>query len=154
MIKDHDKVHGFAEYSRKTAFLCSRRIPAFAVLKCYDWAVEQRESGICVISGFHSPMEKDVLHYLLKGSQPLILALARGLKKRMEPELKKALNQGRLLIITPFDSKVKRAAEKTAETRNKMMIALADRIVIGFASPGGKTEKLLKHTDKPVSRII
>ncbi len=36
----------------KTAFLCSRKISAGIVLKCYDWAVELRESGKCVISGF------------------------------------------------------------------------------------------------------
>ncbi len=36
----------------KTAFLCSRKIPASAVLKCYDWAIEQREAGNCIISGF------------------------------------------------------------------------------------------------------
>ncbi len=27
----------------KTAFLCSRQVPAGAVLKCYDWAIAQRE---------------------------------------------------------------------------------------------------------------
>jgi hypothetical protein len=27
----------------KTAFLCSRKVPASVVLKCYDWAIEQRE---------------------------------------------------------------------------------------------------------------
>jgi len=35
-----------------------------------------REAGRCVISGFHSPIEQDVLHYLLKGKQPVIMALA------------------------------------------------------------------------------
>lgn len=30
----------------KTAFLCSRKVPASIVLKCYDWAIEQRENGI------------------------------------------------------------------------------------------------------------
>src|SRR3990167_4344702 len=92
----------------KTAFLCSRKCPADIVLKSYDWAIEQREKGVCVISGFHSKIEKDVLHYLLKGSQPIILALARGLKKRLEPELKEALDNKRLLLITPFSEKVKR----------------------------------------------
>jgi len=29
----------------KTAFLCSRKIPASLVLKCYDWAVNKKESG-------------------------------------------------------------------------------------------------------------
>ena len=38
----------------KTAFLCSRVVPASIVLKSYDWAIEQRKAGKCVISGFHS----------------------------------------------------------------------------------------------------
>ncbi len=53
----------------KTAFLCSRNVSASVVLKCYDWATEQRDAGHCVISGFHSQLEKDVLHFLLKGTQ-------------------------------------------------------------------------------------
>lgn len=67
---------------KKTAFLCSRKIPAQAVLTCYDWAIQQRENNKCVISGFHSKIEKDVFHYLAKGSQPIIMALPRGLKTR------------------------------------------------------------------------
>ena len=90
----------------KTAFLCSRQVPASVVLKCYDWAIAQREAGRCVISGFHSKIEKDVLHYLLKGDQPIIVALARGLKKRLEPELRDVLSKNRLLVVTPFDEKV------------------------------------------------
>ena len=38
----------------KTAFLCSRKIPAGIVLKCYDWAIVQRDAGKCVVGGFHS----------------------------------------------------------------------------------------------------
>ena len=118
----------------KTAFLCSRKVPASAVLKCYDWATEQREKGNCIISGFHSQIEKDVLHYLLKGKQPIILALSRGLKEKLEPEFEKPLQQNRLLIITPFEQSVKRIS---AQTRNQLMIGLADNIVVGFASAGG-----------------
>jgi hypothetical protein len=138
----------------KTAFLCSRKVPASVVLKCYDWAIEQREKGVCVISGFHSQIEKDVLHYLLKGKQPIILALARGLKEKLEPEFEKPLEQGRLLIITPFDKSIKRVTEQTAATRNKLMIDLADQITIGYASPGGQLEELLKGTEKSVTKIV
>ena len=137
----------------KTAFLCSRKVPASAVLKCYDWAIEQREKGNCIISGFHSQLEKDVLHYLIKGKQPIIIALARGLKEKLEPEFQKPLEQGRLLIITPFDKKVKRVTEQTAATRNKMMIELADNITVGYASAGGQLEKLLNQTDKKIDQI-
>jgi len=138
----------------KTAFLCSRSITASAVLKCYDWAIAQREAGNCIISGFHSQLEKDVFHYLLKGNQPIIIALARGLKEKIEPELIKPLEQGRILIISTFEKSVKRVTEQTAEIRNKMMIELADSITIGYASEGGKLESILKTTKKGIIRLV
>ena len=138
----------------KTAFLCSRQVPASVILKCYDWAIVQREKGNCVIGGFHSQIEKDVLHYLLKGKQPIILALARGLKEKLEPEFEKPFEQGRLLIITPFDKSVKRVSSQNAQTRNQIMTTLADQIAIGYASPGGQLEELLKGLEKPINKII
>ena len=138
----------------KTAFLCSRTIPASAVLKCYDWAIAQREVGNCIISGFHSQLEKDVFHYLLKGNQPIIIALARGLKEKIEPELIKPLEEGRILIISPYDKTVKRVTEQTAEIRNRMMIELADNITVGYASEGGKLESILKTTVKEIIRLV
>lgn len=134
----------------KTAFLCSRKVPASVVLKCYDWAIAQREAGNCVISGFHSQIEKDVLHYLLKGEQPIILVLARGLKKKVELEFEQPLNDGRMLIISPFESSVTRASEVTAATRNKLMIELGDELYIGYASAEGSLDKLLTG----VTRIV
>ena len=137
----------------KTAFLCSRKVPASVVLKCYDWAIEQREKGHCIISGFHSQIEKDVLHYLLKGQQPIILALARGIKEKFEPKFQKAIDEKRLLVITPFDKSVKRVTKKTAQTRNQLMIGLADNITVGYASKGGQLEELLKQTNKTITKI-
>ncbi len=138
----------------KTAFLCSRDVPASVVLKCYDWAIAQRNAGHCIISGFHSQIEKDVLHYLLKGTQPIIVALARGLKEKIDPELIKPLEKGRILIISPYNKTVKRVTEHTAEIRNKMMIELADDITVGYASEGGKLETLLKTTVKEIIRLV
>ncbi len=128
----------------KAAFLCSRKVPANVVLKCYDWAIAQREAGNCVISGFHSQIEKDVLHYLLKGKQPIIVAMARGLKQKLELELQQPIDEGRLLIITPFDEAVKRVTEKTAAVRNQMMIELADKVVVGYRATGGLIEKQIE----------
>ncbi|HAB51355.1 MAG TPA: DNA-binding protein [Ignavibacteriales bacterium] len=139
---------------QKTAFFCSRSIPASAVLKCYDWAIQQREAGNCVISGFHSQLEKDVFHYLLKGNQAIIIAVARGLKEKIEPDLIKPLEQGRILLISPFDKTVKRVTVQTAEIRNIMMIELADNITVGYASEGGKLESILKTTEKEIIRLV
>ena len=138
----------------KTAFLCSREIPASVVLKCYDWAIEQRNQGNCVISGFHSKIEKDVFHYLLAGTQPVIMALARGMKEKIEAELKAAVDAERLLLVTPFENSVKWVTEETAERRNRVMIELADEIVVGYASKGGMLEKLIAGVkDKRIIRI-
>jgi hypothetical protein len=137
----------------KTAFLCSREIPASIVLKCYDWAITQREQGNCIIGGFHSKIEKDVLHYLLKGDQPIIVAMARGLKYRIEPELNSELKKGRLLIISPFGKEVKRITSETATTRNQLMIDLAANIAAGFIRKGGNLDKLLKQSEKVITII-
>lgn len=136
---------------KKTAFLCSRQIPANIVLKCYDWAIEQREKGNCIISGFHSQIEKDVLHYLLKGKQPVIIALARGLKQKLEPELIKPFEQGRLLIVSPFPKEIKRVTAETATIRNNFMIEIADNITVGYVKEDGILHKNLASCKKSIT---
>ncbi len=132
------------------AFLCSRQVPASTVLRCYDWAIAQREAGNCVIGGFHSTIEKDVLHYLLKGKQPIIVVLARGLKRKIEPVFKKPIDEGRLLIVSPFEADEDRVTSKTAEIRNKMMIELANHITVGYVRKTGHLEALLAGSGKEI----
>jgi predicted Rossmann fold nucleotide-binding protein DprA/Smf involved in DNA uptake len=133
--------------AHKTAFLCSRKCPADIIVKSYDWAIEQRKNGNCVISCFHSRIEKDVFQILLKGKQPIILALARGMKKRWEPEIKTALEQNRLLIISPFDESVRRISSDQAAMRNRLVLDLADEIRIAHAIRGGTLDTLISHFD-------
>ena len=138
--KDILKIH-------KTAFLCSQKVPAEFIIKSYDWAKEQRNKGVCVICGNHSQIEKDVFEILLKGKQPLILALARGMKKRWDPGVLKALSEKRLLVISPFGEKEKRVTRDQAAIRNKLIIALADTIVVGYMSKGGLLEQILSQPE-------
>ena len=138
----------------KIAFLCSQKCPASIVLKSYDWAIAQREAGKCVMSGFHSKIEKDVLHYLLKGQQPIILALARGLKSKIEPKIQQAIGENRLLIVTPFDKSVKRITSETATRRNEFMAELADELFVAYASPSGKLEALISQNLTKGKRIL
>ena len=49
----------------KVGFLCLRKVPAEIILKTYEWAIEQRDKGICIVSGFHSKIEKDIFHYFI-----------------------------------------------------------------------------------------
>ena len=68
----------------KTAFLAASTIPPDMVLKCYDWAVSMANEGQCVISGFSSHLEREVLHFLMKGRCPIILVLARQMYKHTQ----------------------------------------------------------------------
>ena len=128
----------------KTVFLCSRRVPAMTVLKSYDWAKEQRKMGSCIVCGIHSQIERDVFEILLRGKEPLILVLARGMKTRWEPEIVKAVEENRLLVVSPFDENVKRVSRITAKKKNETIIELGDSIVVGYATEGGQLEELLK----------
>ena len=137
----------------KTAFLCSRKVPANIILKCYDWAIGQREMGNCIISGFHSQVERDVFHYLGKGTQPIIIAMARGIPDKLPSNLKKQVEDGRILIISPFAKNVTKVSIETASIRNKMMIELADKVVIGFADPQGNLFHILNKISKEITYL-
>jgi hypothetical protein len=134
----------------KTAFLCSRKVPAAQVLKCYDWAIAMREAGNCVLLGAHSQLEKDVLHYLLKGTQPVVVVLARGMKKRLDPTLQAEVEQGRLLVVAPFPPKINRVSADTARERNCFMLDYADEVVVGAVAASGSIASALRVTLKPV----
>ena len=59
--------------NHKIAFFCSQKCPAEVILKSFNWAIEQRNKGNCIIIGAHSQVEKDVFHSLLKGEQPFFV---------------------------------------------------------------------------------
>ena len=112
---------------KKTAFLASSTISSETVLWCYDWATEMRNRGECVVSGFSSKLEQDVLHFLLKGSQPIVIVLARRMYKVIPDEIKEPLAQNRLLIISV--SHAIRQSKVTAMARNKYVCEMADKIL-------------------------
>lgn len=74
---------------------------------------------------------------------PSIVMLARGLKKRLEPEQLQAVEEHRLLIVTPFPSSVRRATRETASRRNELMADFAAEIFVAYAQPGGSLQKLV-----------
>lgn len=112
---------------QKTAFLASSTISSESVLRCYDWATEMRRRGECVVSGFSSKLEKDVLHFLLKGTQPIIIVLARKMYKIVPKELQAPMEQNRLLIISV--SNASRQSKTTALARNRYICEVSDQIL-------------------------
>ena len=51
-----------------------------------------------------------------------------------------ALDDGRLLLLSPFPLTVRRATAKLAAQRNELVASLASRAFIAHAAPGSKTE--------------
>ncbi|MFP4548263.1 MAG: DNA-processing protein DprA [Fidelibacterota bacterium] len=131
--------------THKTAFLCSLKISSATILKSLDWAVAQKNQNKCIVSGFHSPIEKDVFNILLKGDQPIILVLARGMKQRWPKIIQTALNNNRLLIISPFAKSVTKTTRHTAEIRNRYMLNMADDYYIPYIAKGGLLDKIVNQ---------
>ena len=121
----------------KTAFVSSRRYPARAVLPVFDWARQARENGECVVSGFHSRLERETLDILLRGEQPIVIVAARGIYSRLPPHYRREIDRRRLLALFPFPAKIRRSTRQTAARRNRFMLAAAARIVAGFVDPQG-----------------
>ncbi len=139
----------------KTALFCSARCPGNAILAAYDQAAKWRDEGRCIISGFHSPVEKECLRILLRGKQPIIICPAHSLEKmRIPSEWKRPLDEGRMLILSAFDSKVHRPTTQLAQERNDFVAALADEIFISHAAPGSKTEAFVADQRKQGKRIV
>ena len=122
------------------ALFCSSRCPGQIILKAHELAQQFRESRVSTIGGYHSPVEKECLRVLLRGSQPIILCPARSIENmRLNPAWKGALTEGRLLILSIFDSKHRRSTAALANQRNVFVAALADKICIAHASENSKT---------------
>jgi predicted Rossmann fold nucleotide-binding protein DprA/Smf involved in DNA uptake len=139
---------------RSLALFCSRKCPGNLILQTYDLAQHLRDAGVTVIGGFHSPMERECLTILLRGTQPVIVCPARSIETmRIPSEFKQPLADGRLLLLSPFARTVRRGDKRTALDRNRFVAALADRIFVAYADPQGKTEGFCREVlawGKPV----
>jgi predicted Rossmann fold nucleotide-binding protein DprA/Smf involved in DNA uptake len=127
----------------KVGLFSSVRCPGDAILRAYDTARELRDNGVTVVSGFHSPVEKECLRILLRGKQPIVICLARAMEKiRITANWREALDTGRLLLLSPFEKRPRRPTIESSQQRNELVAALADEVLIIHATPGGSIERI------------
>lgn len=136
------------------ALLCSNRCPGDLILKTYDLARALRDASVPVIGGFQTPMEKECLRLLLRGDQPIVICPARGIDNMRIPRAwRPALDNGGLLIISPFPATIKRPTAALAARRNEFVANLAHSFLIIHAATGSNTETLAQQaatTGKPL----
>ena len=132
--------------SKILAFFCSVKCPGHLILKAHDLAQKLKQADMTVIGGFHSPVEREFLRILLRGQKPVIVCPARSLSgMRMRAEYKKAIEEGQLLLLSPFRERQRRNTAETAMERNRFASALADIIFVAHASPNSKTEVFFRE---------
>ena len=109
-----------------TAFLCSTQCPAEKVVEAFDWARRQCDKCGAVISGFHTPVEKDVLAILARRGANIIWVPGRDLPQSIDTIFKTPMDEGRLLILSPFSfGKPSRSSKASCSERNRFVLARA-----------------------------
>ena len=129
-----------------TALFCSARCPGDFILKTYDLARSMRDAGVAVIGGFQTPMKKECLRLLLRGTQPVVICPSRDIDNMQVPrDWRGPQTEGRLLVLSSFSATVRRATAESAARRNEWEASLAIQVFIAHAAPGSKTESFAQE---------
>lgn len=138
---------------RKTiAFLSSRTIATDKVMACYDWATSLNAETDCVVSGFQSPIEQDVLHFLQKNRIPVIVVLARAMYKQIPEELEESYNDGRVLFISISNNT--RVNKATAFIRNRYVVDLAQEVLFGMLAEKSSLNEIYQYAKDNNKKIL
>ena len=118
--------------------LASRNCPGRLLLDTLEEIPAWVRAGRVILSGFHSPLEQQVLRSVLRRHGRVVKVLARGLNEYHPPELElEPLEQGRMLVLSPFPEQLDRTTRETSLARNRLVLALATDLVIPHVSPNG-----------------
>ena len=134
----------------KIAFFASSKTSSSSVLPTLDWATEiARREDVAVCSGFQSPLEKEILPYLLKGKCGIIIALNRGIYKRIPQKFLEAHNSERILFISLENENIIMPSRANAEKRNNYLASIADEIVFASLTKDSGLYSLKELISKP-----
>ena len=116
-------------------FIASRECPGHVLLETLDCVPEWVKAGRVIVSGFHSPLEQQVLRSVLRRKGRVVKVLARGMTDyRPTAEEHEPLAAGRMLVITACPPEVRRITRETALARNRLVLALASEIIAPYVT--------------------
>jgi len=116
--------------------IASRECPGHVMIETLDRIPEWIKERKTIVSGFHSPLEQQALHSLLRRKGCAIKVLAHGIRdyRPLEHE-QEPLTEGRMLIVTACPPTVTRTTRVTALARNRLVLTLTDEHCIPYLSP-------------------
>jgi len=127
--------------------IASRECPGHVLLETLDRVPGWVKAGRVIVSGFHSPLEQQVLRSMLRRKGRVVKVLARGMTDyRPQPEEREPLTTGRMLVITACLPDVRRTTRETALARNRLVLALAAEIVVPYVAEGSPLAALLEKS--------
>jgi len=123
--------------------LCSRQCTGEVIVKTYDVIRAARDQGIATVGGFHSPMEKECLDLLLRGTTPVVICPARSINQMRIPRLwLSAIEEKRAMLVSPFPENNRRTTADHAQERNQLVAYLSERLLVPYAAPKSHTGEL------------
>lgn len=132
--------------------ISSRECPGHVLLETIDRVPQWVQAGRAIISGFHSPLEQQVLRSVLRRKGRVVKVLARGFSDYRPPaEEREPLAAGRMLVIAAYASEV-RTSRKTSLQRNRLVLALASECCIPYLSPSSPLRALVA-ADSPFAGV-
>lgn len=130
--------------------IASRECPGHVLLETLARVPEWVKAGRVIVSGFHSPLEQQVLRSALRRRGRVVKVLAHGFSGksgdyRPQAEEREPLAAGRMLVITACAPEVRRTTRETALARNRLVIALASDIVTPYIAANSPLAALLEE---------
>lgn len=127
--------------------LCSRECPGSVIIETLDRVSEWAKAGRVVVSGFHSPLEQQVLRSLLRRKGRVVKVLARGMARyRPLAEEYESLEEGRLLVLSACPAENRHATRESALRRNRWVIALASELAVPYVREQSPLAQLLEES--------
>lgn len=127
----------------KSAFFASRGMPENNWSAIKQWADTLSPETDCIICGAHSPVEKQLVGYILAKRIPFIWMTAEYMPDGWPDEWLVAARQQRFLAVSYCDESVHYVSAASAYARNGWIATMADQIVVGYCRTGGNISRLL-----------
>lgn len=131
--------------------LASRECPGHALLETLDRVPGWVSAGRVILSGFHAPLEQQVLRSVLRRNGRVVKLLAHAIQVYRPPPLERApLEAGRMLVLTAALPSVRRTTRASALERNRLVLALAAELAIPYVADTSGLSALL--AERPIGQ--
>jgi len=117
--------------------IASRQCPGHVLLQTLELAAQWAHSQQVVLSGFHSPLEQQVLRSMLRRKGRVVRVLSRSFgAEGYQPDASEqaAFEEGRMAVISAFGADTPRTTRQSALDHNRCVLTLARKIVVPFVA--------------------